>query len=89
MVSGMTMYNLSHSEPSAIADAEFLLFLADSVEQDGQLLDALTMVEGQQAASVNDAKAENMADSSATIQLSLPSQPIQPPINTKQENSHE
>lgn len=37
------MITNSHSEPSPVADAEFLLFLADSVEQDGELLDALSM----------------------------------------------
>ena len=87
----MTMYNLSHSEPSAIADAEFLLFLADSVEQDGQLLDALTMVEDQQAASVNAADAEKMANQSVTPELTPSSKPTLKPtlINTKQEDSHE
>lgn len=91
-VSGMTMCNLSHSQPSAVDDAEFLFFLADSVEQNGQLLDALSMAEPRAVENTGTAiqqSANNQPiDATANVQISKP-QIETTQMNTQQEDSHE
>lgn len=49
--------------PSPIADEDFLLFLAQSIEDDGQLLDPLTLIENE---SVIDAAHSNVIENQKT-----------------------
>ena len=44
-VMGLMLTGQLAAAPSPIDDEDFLLFLADSIEQDGELVDPLSMIE--------------------------------------------
>ena len=60
-LASLLLASVSLADPSPISDEGFLLFLADSVEENGELIDPLSMIE-----QIEEQRIENEASSSIT-----------------------
>ena len=60
-LASLVLASVSLADPSPISDESFLLFLADSVEENGELIDPLSIIE-----QIEEQRTENEASSSIT-----------------------